>query len=146
MGMPWLNEKAPYNSILRHIKERGIRVFHRQMKNGVGGLFDCRQTIITIDKESRETWAGCYLLLHEYYHSQQYRDGKFLLFFETILEDTEYNRKMVLEAEFGAVNGAVSLLKQWGIKYTTNEIENPEEAKKFWLNHYFGQKKCNKGN
>jgi len=110
--MPWLNAKAPYNSILRHIKERGIRVYHRQMKNGAGGLFDCRQTIITIDKEFRDTWAGCYLQLHEYQHFMDNREGKFRKFFETKLEDTEENRKLIIEAEFSAVNGAIKLLKR----------------------------------
>lgn len=140
--MPWLNAKAPYNSILRHIKERGIRVYHRQMKNGAGGLFDCRQTIITIDKEFRETWEGCGLLLHEFSHYNDYREGKFRNFFEIKLKDTEENRKLVLDAEFSAVNGSVKLLKMWGIEYIPDELTpgGRESATKFWLEYYFGKK------
>ncbi len=139
--MPWLNSKSPYNSILRHIKEKGIRVYHRQMKNGAGGLFDCRQTIITIDKEFRETWAGCYLLLHELSHWYQYREGKYIKFFETKLENTEENHQLVLEAEFGAINGAIKLLKMWNVSYIPSESteKGKEEAIKFYMKYYFGR-------
>lgn len=144
--MPWLNPKAPYNAILSHIKERGVRVYHRDLKEEAGGLFDCRKSIITIHKDYRETWDGCYFAAHEWAHWCDYREGKFLNFFETNLEFTQENLNLIIEAEMSAVNGAVKFLKMWGIKYEPRELTEKgyKECLEFWQNRYFPKKSSKK--
>lgn len=135
----WYNSKAPYRAILCHIKEKGIRVYHREIKSGAGATFDCRKTIITVDKQYKDTWEGCYLLCHELTHRTQYYEGRFLKFFEESLEFNEDNFQLVITAEMDAVRGAVKLLKTWGIKYEPPELtENGlSESIKFWREYYF---------
>lgn len=137
----WYDAKTPYRSILAHLKSKGIRVYHRKMKNGAGAMFDCRQTIITVDKECRDTWEGCALLCHELAHSYDYREGKFLKFFEEKLEFSEENLQLVIDAEMSAVRGGAKLLKMWGIKTQPKELteEGFQESLKFWQKYYFSK-------
>lgn len=137
MKTGWLNPKAPYNAILRYIKERGVRVYHREIKTGAGGLFDCRQTIITIHKDYRETWEGCVLLAHEYQHHMDHREGKFKEFFERRLKEEDLN--LIIEAEMSAIKGSVRFLKMWGINHDAPELtpEGYEKSLKFWRKYYF---------
>lgn len=140
--MGWLNSRAPYNSILRYIKERGVRVFHREIKSGAGGLFDCEKVIITIDKDSRETWEGCYLLAHEQCHYLDWREGKFKDFFSGNYKNDEAGLNLIIEAEMSAVNGAVEMLKMWGIDHKPAELTKSglEDSIRFWKKYYLGEK------
>lgn len=135
--MGWNNPKAPYNSILNFIKSKGIRVYHRKIKSGAAGLFDCRQTIITIDKDLRDTYEGCGVLCHELSHFYDYRDGKFLKFFEEKLNKNDLD--LVIEAEMSAIKNSVKLLKMCGIPYSPPELTEKgyNESVEFWKKYYF---------
>lgn len=117
-------------------------MFHREMKSGAGGLFDCEKVIITVDKESRETWVGCYLLAHEWMHYLDNREGKFKDFFSGNYKNDEAGLNLIVEAEMSAINGAVKFLKMWGIEYKPTEFTKKglEDSIKFWKKHYFGEK------
>ncbi len=138
--MPLVNPKSPYNSILRYIKAKGVRVFHRALKD-TGGLFDYKKVIITISKEFRNTWAGCGLLLHEFQHFIDWREGKFRKFFETKLDYTPENVDLVIKAETSAVNGAIKMLKMWGVDYSPEETTQTgyDKSIKFWIKYYFNK-------
>lgn len=138
--MTWLNPKTPYNAILCHIKSKGIKVYHREIKFGADGLFDYSKTIITINKELKHTYEGCAVLCHELSHFYDYRDGKFSKFFEKPLKKEDLD--LIIEAEMSAIKNSVKLLKMWGIPYSPTELtkEGFNESLKFWKEYYFGEK------
>lgn len=135
----WTHPKFPYHAILCFIKEKGIRVYHREIKSGAGATFDCRKVIITIDKQYRDTWEGCGLLCHELSHFYDWREGKFKKFFEESFEYSEENMALVVEAEMSAIKGSVKLMKSWGIKYEAPELTESgyNKSVKFWREYYF---------
>jgi len=135
--MGWSNPKTLYNSILCHIKSKGIRVYHREIKSGAGGLFDYQKTIITISKDLKHTYEGCGVLCHELSHFYDYREGRFLRFFEEIL--TEKDLDLIIEAEMSAIKNSVKLLKMWGIPYSPPELTEKgfKESVEFWKRYYF---------
>ena len=133
--MTWLTPRSPYRAILVHIKSKGIKVFHRKIKSGAGGLFNHQTMIITIDKEYKDTWDGCYFLAHELVHFTQHREGNFKRFFA---DERDLTLEEIIEAEMDAVRGAVKMLKLWGIQYTPKEFseEGYNESVKFWKEYY----------
>jgi hypothetical protein len=135
--MGWSNPKAPYNAILCHIKSKGIRVYHREIKSGACGLFDCQKTIITISKDLKNTYEGCGVLCHELSHFCDYQEGKFLKFFEERL--TEKDLDLIIEAEMSAIKNAVKLSKMWEIQYSPPELTKKgfDESVEFWKKYYF---------
>jgi hypothetical protein len=137
----WYNAKTPYRSILSFVKQKGIRVYHREIKGGAGGFFDYNKLIITVHKDYRDTWAGCSILAHEITHYHDWREGKFYNFFHSHLPYTEENLKLVIDAEMSAIKGAERLLKDWGIKYDAPEFtkEGLEKSICFWKKYYFNK-------
>ena len=141
--MVWLdNYKTAYNLILAHIKSKGIKVFHREIKGGAGGHYNWNKVIITIDKQCKGTLEGCYLLCHELIHWEQNRYDRFPGFFEMDTEFSEEKLKIVIDAEMDAVKGACKMLKTWGINYESSELTagGYEESVKFWKKYYFPDK------
>lgn len=134
----WLTIEPVYEAILRSIKDKGIKVFHRKLKNGLGGCFDGKKCIITIDVRSKGKVEGCYLLLHELRHYYQWRDGHYP--FNNLGEYNEKNLQKVIDAEMDAVLSAHKELKKWGIDYEPSEMSKGgmEESVIFWKKYYFG--------
>ena len=137
----WLKIEPVYEAILRYVKNEGIKVYHRKIKGGAGGYFDVKKCIITIDESAKGKVAGCYYLLHEKKHYDDWRVGKFPYFFRGF--DDGYNEKnlqMVIDAEMSAIIGAHKELKKWGIDYQPSEMSEGglNETIIFWKKHYFG--------
>jgi len=137
--MPWLNFVSPYNSILKYIKSKGIRVYHRSMPEHIGGEFDASQVIITINKEFRATEAGCGILCHEYQHFIDWREGKFKPYFTEQLLFNKENFQLVIDAETSAILGANKFLKMWGLKGGEFNAQEKQELIDFVLKYYFDQ-------
>lgn len=134
----WLNYSAPYESILRHIKDKGIRVFHRTITGGVAGYYDGGKCIITIDKRFRGKVEGCFYLCHEFCHYNQYRYNEFPDFFKIDGALDEITLPLVIEAELDADKKASKMLKSWGINYepATFTKAGLEEYIIFWKKYY----------
>jgi hypothetical protein len=137
---PWKDYAPVYKSILRQIKDKGIRVFHRSIRHGAGGLFDQNQCIITIDKTYKNTLYGCFVLCHELIHFEQSRINEFPGFFEISGEFTQEKLDLIIAAEVDADKKASKMLKMWGINYEPLSFTKVglEENIKFWKKYYFG--------
>lgn len=136
---PWIDYSAAYSAILRHIKDKGIRVFHRTIKSGAGGYYDANQCIITIDKSARGTIEGCYYALHELGHWEQDRYGEFKGFFTMDKVFSEEKLALVIAAEIDADKKAQKMLKSWGIQYVPLSLTEVglKRNTEFWEKYYF---------
>ena len=128
-----------YQAILNHIKDCGIRVFHRDIKGGAGGYYDAEKCIITIDKSAHNKIEGCYYLCHEKIHYDQARINRFPGFFEMDNIFSEEKLALIIAAEMDAVIGGHKMLKKWGINYEPKEMTKAglEQSTQFWKEYYF---------
>lgn len=126
-----------YDEVLRDIKERGIKVYHRRQASGTGGTYCPITTNIEIDPHFRGTKNGVFILLHEYSHWRQHRNGEFKWFFSSSGSEPMTEKKMeeIFIAEKDASTQALRLLKQYGIfGYKPDEL-NPKQHK--WLREFY---------
>ena len=131
-----------YQLILADIKAKGHRVFHRKMPKDISGLYDPVTQIITIDKILRNTLEGCEVLLHEFSHLLDHREGFFKKFYdinETKLEYSDELMDLIIKAEQSASKRAEHLLKQWSIYVKADNCKPEKEKyyKDFWRKYYF---------
>lgn len=140
--MPPIDYKLIYAEILSYVKGYGIRVIHKNLKGDIGGLFCCKNTIIYINKSSRETLEGCYYLLHEWIHWRDYMEGKFPDFFtgKSMQVYNEANLEYIKRAEMSAIIGGHEKLKWFGAYYKPEEMKRGgmNESIKFWKQYYWG--------
>jgi hypothetical protein len=139
--------KQKYIDILTYIKSRGCKVIHVKYKNkDLAGTFDPNTEVICIDKRLKYTIEGCFTLMHEASHRDQYRAGKFKKFFD-LSNDEVYSDKLmslIAKAERDASFRAVKLLrKKWNIIYESDDLTEGglKDYIKFWRKFYFKKQK-----
>jgi len=138
--MPWLDDyQVVYEAILRHIKDKGILVYHRVIKSGAAGYYNQLNGSITVSKEARGTIEGCYYLCHEKSHAEQHRYGEFNDFFTMDKVFSEEKLALVIAAEVDADKKAQKMLKSWGVNYTPASLteEGLKQNIEFWKSYYF---------
>jgi len=131
-----------YKIILSDIKKKGVRVIHKKMLvNKINDQEDCgyynpNNNIIFINIRYKNTYDGCFYLLHEYKHylQRKYHEHKvFFGFQEKVEVFSDEKMNIIKSVETEADDYAVKILKTYGIDYI-----KPEVDWNFYKKYYFG--------
>lgn len=131
--MPEATVKQKYEEILRFIRGKGIKVYHRKIRDTFNATYDSDRCFITIDHNIRGTIDGCYSLCHEFAHWQQHRIGEFPEYFKNLIK-TEKDLSIVYKAEQDAARKALRMLYFWKIRYAPPELDS--RKKKYLMEVY----------
>jgi len=135
--------KDKYINILNYVKSKGCKVIHvKYAKRDLGGTYDADSNLICIDRRLKYTIEGCFVLLHEFFHSKQSLLKKYKEFFNLTNKEIYSDRKLhlIIAAEQDASRKAVNLLMRvWRIHYISEDLTKKglENCIKFWMKFYF---------
>lgn len=138
----WKDPSIPYQAMLKYMKEKGAKIYHRNLKGRIGGLFNPSSNTISVSKDRKNTEEGCFILAHEWAHWLQCRNGEFSWFFAADFEATEANIDEVIHIEIETDIRAVRFCKMFGVNYKPKSLssEGKEDHVAFWRKYYLGGK------
>ena len=123
-----------YWGLHKELKSNGIKIYHsNRMRAGHMGLSFIESDEIIMNSDLAGTFLGLIILLHEYRHNEQYKNGLFSDYFNssnfTSNGQCKLDKEIVFQAEWDCYSYAQRRLKQMGV-FKRSKLFNKEEIQK----------------